>query len=87
MDFIFTVCDKAAGEVCPAWPGQPITAHWGFPDPLSVKGSPEQKHKAFYDSLMQISQRIQLFLSLKIEDLDSMSLLHAVRELGQSPVN
>jgi arsenite/tail-anchored protein-transporting ATPase len=87
MDFIFTVCDKAAGEVCPAWPGQPITTHWGFPDPVAVKGSPEQKQKAFFDSLMQISQRIQLFLSLRIEDLDAMSLQNAVRELGQSPVN
>ncbi|TLU83059.1 MAG: arsenical pump-driving ATPase [Chlorobium sp.] len=87
MDFIFTVCDKAAGEACPAWPGQPITAHWGFPDPVAVQGSKEQKHKAFHDSLMQISHRIQLFLSLRIEDLDAMSLQNAVRELGQSPVN
>jgi arsenate reductase len=87
MDFIFTVCDKAAGEACPAWPGQPITAHWGFSDPVAVQGSPEQKHKAFYDSLMQITHRIQLFLGLKIEDLDSLSLQNVLRELGQTSIN
>ncbi|HWQ26382.1 MAG TPA: arsenate reductase ArsC [Chlorobaculum sp.] len=87
MDFIFTVCDKAAGETCPSWPGQPITALWGFPDPAGVQGSPEQKNKAFYDSLMQITHRIQLFLGLKIEDLDSLSLQNALRELGQTSIN
>lgn len=87
MDFIFTVCDKAAGEACPAWPGQPITAHWGFPDPVAVQGSPAQKQRAFYDTLMQITYRIQLFLSLKMDDLDVMSLQHAVREFGRSTDN
>jgi arsenate reductase (thioredoxin) len=84
MDFIFTVCDKAADEACPAWPGQPVTAHWGFPDPVAVQGSPEQKSKAFHDSLIQISHRIQLFVNLRLEDLDVMSLQNAVREIGQA---
>jgi arsenate reductase len=84
MDFIFTVCDKAAGEVCPSWPGQPVTAHWGFPDPVAVQGTPEHQRKAFYDSLMQITNRINLFINLRIEDLDAMALRNALSELGQS---
>jgi len=83
MDFIFTVCDKAAREACPAWPGQPITAQWNFPDPVAVQGTPDEKHKAFYDSLMQITYRILLFLSLKIEDIDLLSLQNSLRELGR----
>ena len=83
MDFVFTVCDQAAGEVCPAWPGQPITAHWAFADPAAVIGDREQQHKAFSASQFQIANRIRLFLSLPIEKIDRISLQTTLRELAQ----
>lgn len=83
MDFIFTVCDKAAGEVCPAWPGQPITAHWGFTDPSHVEGDHDSKLKAFNKTLMEISNRIRLFLNLPLAKIDRMSLQHELRKLGE----
>lgn len=83
MDFIFTVCDQAAGEVCPAWGGQPITAHWGFADPTNVEGSKEQQLQAFNTAQFQIANRIRLFLSLPIDSLDRISLQTKLRELGQ----
>jgi len=83
MDFIFTVCDQAAGEVCPAWPGQPITAHWGFADPVAVVGDREHQFKAFANAQLQIASRIRLFLSLRIETIDRISLQTRLRELGQ----
>ena len=83
MDFIITVCDQAAGEVCPAWPGQPITAHWGFADPTKIEGDREKQLKAFSNVQFQIANRIRLFMSLPIEKIDRMSLQTKLRELGQ----
>ncbi|QWD94173.1 arsenate reductase ArsC [Polynucleobacter sp. MG-Unter2-18] len=79
MDFIVTVCDNAAGEVCPVWPGNPATAHWGFPDPSQVQGSDEEKRKAFKDVMIGLKKRIELLASMPLEKLDSMSLkeIHA----------
>jgi arsenate reductase len=84
MDFIFTVCDRAAGESCPAWAGQPITAHWGFPDPAAVTGSHDEVFKAFANIEFQIATRIRLFLSLPIDKIDSLSLQKQLRELGST---
>jgi arsenate reductase len=83
MDFIMTVCDQAAGEACPAWPGQPITAHWGFADPAKVEGNREKQLRAFSNAQFQIANRIRLFMSLPIEKIDRMSLQTKLRELGQ----
>lgn len=83
MDFIMTVCDQAAGEACPAWPGQPITAHWGFADPTKVEGDHANQLRAFKVVQSQIATRIRLFLSLPIEKIDRMSLQTKLRELGQ----
>ena len=83
LDFVFTVCDRAAGEVCPAWPGQPITAHWGLPDPAAVQGDDEHKRQAFKDAAMLIGRRIQLMLSLPLPSLDRLSLQHELRQIGQ----
>jgi len=83
MDFVFTVCDQAAGEACPAWPGQPITAHWGFADPAAVLGEREQRLKAFRSAQSQIANRIRLFLSLPIDKIDRISLQTRLRELGR----
>ena len=83
LDFVFTVCDKAAGEVCPTWPGQPMTAHWGVPDPAAVQGTDEQKQLAFKDTAVMLTRRIQLMLSLPIASLDAMSLQHQLREIGK----
>jgi len=79
MDFIVTVCDNAAGEVCPVWPGNPATAHWGFPDPSQVQGSEEEKRKAFKDVMIGLKKRIELLASMPLDKLDSMSLkeIHA----------
>jgi protein-tyrosine-phosphatase len=82
LDFVITVCDKAAGEVCPAWPGQPMTAHWGIPDPAAVEGSDEAKRHAFVDAMNQMQRRISMFVSLPFDKLDRMKLQHAVREIG-----
>jgi arsenate reductase len=84
MDFIFTVCDRTAGELCPIWPGQPISGHWSFPDPLEVPGTPDEKREALRSTLLQISTRIRLFLSLPIDELDEISLKAMVHELGQA---
>lgn len=83
MDFVFPVCDRAAGEVCPAWPGQPITAHWGFADPASVTGDMEHQRRAFHDAQTQITNRIRAFLSLPIDSIDRLSLQGKLREMGQ----
>jgi len=80
MDFIFTVCDDAAGEVCPIWPGQPVTAHWGIEDPAAVEG-PERR-EAFERALTYLRNRIALFLALPLETLDRMSLQHRLKEIG-----
>ncbi|MGM8061744.1 arsenate reductase ArsC [Vogesella indigofera] len=83
MDFIFTVCDNAAGEACPAWPGQPLTAHWGFTDPSHVVGDEDTRRKAFSRTYMEIANRIRLFLSLPLEKIDRMSLQSELRKLGE----
>lgn len=83
LDFVFTVCDKAAGEVCPVWPGQPMTAHWGVADPAAVEGSDERKQQAIRDAAITLKRRIELFLSLPIPKLDTVALQKAVRDIGQ----
>ncbi len=84
LDFVITVCDNAAGEVCPVWPGQPITAHWGIPDPATVVGTDEQKRHAFVDAMNQLQRRICMFVSLPFATLDSMKLQQAVRDIGKT---
>lgn len=82
FDFIFTVCDNAAGEVCPIWPGKPATAHWGIPDPAHVEGD-EARRAAFKRAAEQLARRIQLFMSLPIEKLDHMTLKEKLAEIGR----
>ena len=82
MHFVITVCDQAAGEVCPIWPGQPMTAHWGFEDPVTVQGSEEVRIRAFQRALYQIYNRIAILLSLPMEKLDKIALQERVREIG-----
>ncbi|MGE4110867.1 MAG: arsenate reductase ArsC [Burkholderiales bacterium] len=82
MDFVLTVCDRAAGEVCPVWPGQPMTAHWGVDDPAVAEGNEERKMKAFYDAYMVLNRRIAIFLSLPIEKLDQISLRRQLDDIG-----
>ncbi len=84
MDFILTVCDNAAGEVCPVWPGQPISAHWGVEDPVSVQGTSEEKEKAFSNVFMILNRRISIFISLPFASLDRISLHREVKNIGQS---
>ena len=81
LDFVFTVCDDAAGEVCPTWPGQPMTAHWGIPDPAAAE--PSKQDRAFRDAYFALQRRIQLFLSLPLESIDQMSLQTKLREIGR----
>ncbi len=83
MDFVFTVCDNAAGEVCPVWPGQPMTAHWGIPDPAAVTGSDSEKRKAFLTAFTQLSARIGLLINLPIASLDRLSLKKELDEIGK----
>ncbi len=83
LDFVFTVCDKAAGEACPVWPGQPMTAHWGVPDPAAVEGTEEQQRKAFMDAAITLRRRIELFLSLPLQRLDAMSLQRELHDIGR----
>ena len=87
LDFVFTVCDNAAGEVCPVWPGQPMTAHWGIPDPAAVEGSDEDKRKAFGVASRTLLNRIRIFASLPLGKLDRLSLQRKLDELGKSPAN
>jgi arsenate reductase len=82
MDFVFTVCDNAANEICPVWPGQPITAHWGVPDPAVVKGSPEQIEHAFRDAFMILDRRITLLLSLPLSTLGQLAIKKEVDRIG-----
>ena len=84
MDFVITVCDQAAGETCPAWPGQPVTAHWGFADPVAVQGSAEQQLRAFRNTQTEIIRRIRLLCSLPIDQLDRLSLQHELTRLGRA---
>jgi arsenate reductase len=84
MDFVFTVCDQAADEVCPIWRGNPITAHWGVPDPAAVEGTDEQRRQAFRNAHRQLESRIKLFVALPIDKLDRMSIQPRAEEIGKS---
>jgi arsenate reductase len=84
MNFVFTVCDNAAGEVCPVWPGQPVSAHWGIEDPAAVQGTDEEKRRAFLKAFTQLSTRINLFLNLPLEKLDRMALKAKLDEIGKT---
>jgi arsenate reductase len=83
LDFAFTVCDNAAGEACPVWPGQPMTAHWGIPDPAEAKGSHAEKALAFKDAYRMLHQRIAVFTALPLRSLDQLSLQHRLNEIGR----
>lgn len=83
MDFVFTVCDNAAREVCPVWPGQPLTAHWGVPDPAAVVGPPEQIERAFRDAFTMLDRRINLLLSLPLSSLDQLAIKKEIDRIGQ----
>src|SRR5690242_6590179 len=82
LDFVFTVCDTAAGETCPLWPGQPMTAHWGVPDPAAAKGSSAEIALAFKDAYRMLNQRIGIFTSLPLRSLDTLTLQSRLREIG-----
>jgi arsenate reductase len=84
LDFVFTVCDNAAGEVCPVWPGQPMTAHWGVPDPSAFVGTDEQKAKVFWDTAVILKRRIELMLALPMHSLDKMAIQREVKDIGTS---
>ena len=84
MDFVFTVCNQTAGEVCPIWPGQPMSAHWGFPDPAAVEGQDVVIRAAFTNAYREIATRIEIFTSLPLETLDNLSLKRKLDELGAS---
>lgn len=86
MDFIITVCDNAAGETCPYWPGHPATAHWGFEDPAAVEGSDEEKRAAFNKIFRQIMARMNTFVSLPIETLDKHAIQREIKQIGDTPV-
>ena len=83
LDFVFTVCDNAAGETCPLWPGQPMTAHWGIPDPAEAKGSPAEIALAFKDAYRMLFQRIGVFTALPLRSLDRLSLQNKLRDIGR----
>ena len=82
MNFVFTVCDNAAQEMCPVWPGQPMTAHWGVPDPASAKGTTEQIERAFRDAYLLMERRISLFLSLPLSSLDKLAIQKEINRIG-----
>jgi arsenate reductase (thioredoxin) len=83
MNFVFTVCDSAAREVCPIWPGQPMTAHWGIPDPAAVTGTPEEIDRAFRDAFVTLGRRINLFVSLPLASLDSLAIKKEIDRIGR----
>ncbi len=84
MQFVFTVCDQAAAEECPYWPGQPVTAHWGLPDPAAVEGSDEQKQRAFREAFLILRRRIELFASLPLDKLTGLALRDRLRDIGRA---
>lgn len=84
LDFIFTVCGNAAGETCPVWPGKPMTAHWGLPDPAAVEGSEAEIAAAFADTYRMLTNRIELFLALPLDAIDAMSLQNHLRDIGNT---
>jgi arsenate reductase len=86
MDFVFTVCDHAAAEVCPVWPGQPMTAHWGIPDPAAETGADDARRRAFFSAYSQLAQRISIFVNLPLASLDRLALqtkLDAIGRIGR----
>ena len=83
MDFVFTVCDDAAGEVCPIWPGNPVTAHWGVPDPAAVEGDEATRRNAFREAYSRLDRRIRLFTRLRVGDLDRVSIKKSVDDIGR----
>jgi protein-tyrosine-phosphatase len=85
MDFIFTVCDQAAGETCPIWPGKPMTAHWGLPDPAAATGSESARRQAFREALRVLENRIKLFTSLPLDALDRLAVKNKLAEIGHAP--
>jgi arsenate reductase (thioredoxin) len=85
MDFVFTVCDHAAGEVCPIWPGQPITAHWGVPDPAAAEGNAGERMQAFRDAFGMLERRIKIFVALAVASLDRITLAREVKAIGRQP--
>jgi arsenate reductase len=84
LDFVFTVCDSAAKEACPYWPGKPMIAHWGIPDPAAAKGTPEEISRAFRDAFVALDRRIELFLSLPLATLEQLSIHEEIKRIGQS---
>jgi arsenate reductase len=82
MDFVFTVCDSAAGEVCPVWPGQPMTAHWGVPDPAAVQGSDAVRQQAFLDVAITLKRRIELLMALPMTQLERLAIQHEIQQIG-----
>ena len=84
LDFVFTVCDNAANEACPYWPGQPMTAHWGIPDPAAVKGTPEEIAHAFRDAFIVLDRRIGLFLSLPLATLQQLAIQEKINQIGKA---
>ncbi|MCO5975367.1 arsenate reductase ArsC [Ideonella oryzae] len=82
MDFVFTVCDQAAGEVCPVWPGQPMTAHWGMPDPAAVQGDANTQRRAFLDTFVTMQRRLRLMLSLPLASLDALAIKKEIKDIG-----
>lgn len=84
LDFVFTVCDNAAGEACPVWPGRPATAHWGIPDPAAAEGTDEDKRRAFREAFAALKRRIDLFAALPLATLDKLALATRLREIGRS---
>jgi arsenate reductase (thioredoxin) len=82
LDFVFTVCDKAAGEICPVWPGQPMTAHWGVADPAAVEGSEAQQGKAYWDTALVLKRRIELMLALPLHTLDKLAIQREIKDIG-----
>src|SRR5207237_9824834 len=83
LDFVFTVCDNAAGEVCPVWPGQPVTAHWGVPDPAAVEGTEEERRNAFRSAAVTLKRRIELMLALPIDRLGPVALRREINDIGR----
>ena len=85
LDFVFTVCDRAAQEICPIWPGQPMTAHWGIEDPAAMEGTPEQRERAFNRAFRELDARLKIFINLRLDALDSLALQRQLDAIGQLP--
>ena len=84
MDFVFTVCDQAAAEACPLWPGQPVTAHWGIPDPAAVKGTEDEQRRAFREAFLSLRRRIELIAALPLDSLRGVALKERLDQIGRA---